>query len=159
MMEALRQYFVAVTAAAIICGIAKSIGNEKTTSGAMLRLIAGIAMTITVISPVVRLDIGSLPELADNLAEEAGVAAAVGEEMAVSEMNTIIIKQVEAYILDKAAMFGASLRVEIFMPEDGSYQPEYVILRGAISPYGRTRLETIIAEDLRISKENQQWIG
>ena len=158
-MEQLRQYLIAVTAAAIICGIVKSISSEKTPSGSMLRILAGIMMTLTVISPLVDLELDQLPALTDGLVSQADEAAAIGAEMANAEMNAIISGRVQAYILDKAAMFGATLQVEVAMPTDGTHHPEGVILSGNISPYGRARLETIIEDELQIAKEKQQWIG
>lgn len=155
----MRHYMIAVTAAAIICGIAKSICNEKTVSGAVLRLLAGIVMTVTVLSPVVRLDLNDLPLLSEDLLAKSKSAAAAGEEMASAEMDAIIKDRTQAYILDKAAEFGASLQVEIWIPKDGSHRPESVILQGSISPYAKSRLESIIEEDIQIAKEKQQWIG
>ena len=158
-MAGLRQYLMAVTAAAIICGIVKSISNEKTVPGAMLRLMAGIVMTVTVLSPVVQLDLCDIPALSEDFAAQADAAAALGEEMAAAEINAIISEQTQAYILDKAAAFGAALQVEISMANDGSYRPESVVLQGSISPYAKARLQSIIEEDIQIAKEKQQWIG
>ena len=56
-MEWLQQYLVSVTAAGIICSIAKSACDVKTVSGSMIRLIAGIVMTVTVLSPVMTLNV------------------------------------------------------------------------------------------------------
>ena len=158
-MGSVRQYLIAVTAAAIICGIAKSLWSEKTVAGSMLRMIAGIIMTLTVLSPVVHLKLSALPELSAELVTQANSAAAIGEEMAAAEINAIIKEQVRAYILDKAAGLGASLDVEVTVAADGSHRPEEVILRGKISPYAKARLQSMIAEDIQIAKENQQWIG
>lgn len=158
-MDGLRQYLISVTAAAMICGIAKTVVDDKTVSGTVIRLVAGLIMTVTVLSPVVSLDLGRLPELTDGITAEAKQAAAVGEDMAEEELRSIIIERLEAYILDKAAAFGASLQVAVLMPDDGSAQPVGVILRGAVSPYAKQRLQQIIAEDLNIAKEKQQWIG
>ena len=158
-MDGLRQYLISVTAAAMICGIVKTVTDEKTVSGAVIRLVAGLVMTVTVLSPVVRLDLSQLPELTAGISAEAKQAAAVGEELAEEELRSIIIDRLEAYILDKAAAFGARLQVEVLMPEDGSIEPEGVILRGNVSPYAKQRLQQIIAEELNIAKEKQQWIG
>ena len=158
-MDGLRQNLIAVTAAAIICGIVKSIADEKTVAGTVTRLIAGLIMAITVLSPVVELELGELPVLSGNLVADAKAAAAEGEEMAAAEVNAIINEQLQAYILDKAADFGAELEVEFLMPDDGSVQPDGIILQGTVSPYAKTRLQQIIAQDLEIAKENQQWIG
>ena len=158
-MAGLRQYLIAVTAAAILCSIVKSITNEKTVTGAVLHLMAGIIMTVTVLSPVVQLDLSDIPALSDDFLTQADAAAAVGEEMAAAEINAIISEQTQAYILDKAAAFGAALQVEVCMANDGSYRPESVVLQGSISPYAKARLQSIIEEDIQIAKEKQQWIG
>lgn len=158
-MASLRQYLIGVTASAIICGIVKSISNEKTLSGAILRLIAGIVMTVTVLSPVVDLKLGDLPVLSGDLLAQASAAAEAGENLASAEINAIIKDRVQAYILDKAAAFGAALQVEVTMPDDGSRLPEAVTLYGSVAPYAKVRLQRIIAEDLQIAKEKQQWIG
>lgn len=158
-MDSLRQYLVSVTAAAIICAIAKSVSNEKTLQGTVLRLIAGVIMTVTLLSPVLTLNLAGLPSLTDGMMSQAKAASAIGEEMADSEINAIIYDRVEAYILDKAASLGASLEVEIQLRKDGSHLPEAIILSGDISPYAKARLQQIIAEDIQIAKEKQQWIS
>lgn len=158
-MESVRQYLLAVTAAALICGIVKCVVDEKSVSGTVIRLVAGLIMTLTVLSPVVRLNLGVLPEIASAFAADGKLAASYGEELAAQQVNTIIKDQLQAYILDKAAAFGAKLEVEIIMPDDNSSQPEGVILRGDVSPHAKARLQEMIEEDLSIAKEKQQWIG
>ena len=76
-MEGLKQYLIAVTATASICGIAKIIADEKTVAGSMIRRIGGLIMTITVLSPVLELNLGELPELTSGLVSEAKEAAAL----------------------------------------------------------------------------------
>ncbi len=159
MMDRLHQYILSISAAAVFCSIARSVSDEKTISGSMIRLIAGIVMTLTVISPIVTLKLDQLPELSADLTAEARSAAARGTEMAATEINAIITDQVGAYILDKAAAYGADLEVEVLMPTDGSHQPVGVILYGDVSPYAKLQLQRIIAEDILITKEHQQWIS
>lgn len=154
----MRQYLLSIVGAAIICSIAKNISNEKTLSGAMLRLVAGIIMTVTVLAPVVNLDLNDLPLMTTNFMDEASAIAAEGEEMAASARNAIISDRAEAYILDKAAAFGAALEVEVTI-SDGTMMPEGARIKGAISPYAKLQLQRIMEQDLQIAKENQQWIG
>lgn len=154
----MRQYLLSIVGAAIICSIAKNISNEKTLSGAMLRLVAGIIMTVTVLAPVVNLDLNDLPLMTTNFMNEASAIAAEGEEMAASARNAIISDRAEAYILDKAAAFGAALEVEVTI-SDGTMMPEGARIKGAISPYAKLQLQRIMEQDLQIAKENQQWIG
>ena len=154
----MRQYLLSIVGAAIICSIAKNISNEKTQSGAMLRIVAGIIMTVTVLAPVVNLDLNDLPLMTTNFMDEASAIAAEGEEMAASARNAIISDRAEAYILDKAAAFGAALEVEVTI-SDGTMMPEGARIKGAISPYAKLQLQRIMEQDLQIAKENQQWIG
>ena len=158
-MANLRQYIIAVTAAAMICGIVKSFSDKKNPASTILNLIAEIFMTITVLSPVVQLDLNTLPVLTENFATQAKAAAAAGEEVAVDEIITIITEETQAYILDKAATFGAKIQVEVRIAKDGSYRPDAVTLQGSVSPYAKSRLQQIIEDDLQIAKEDQQWIG
>lgn len=158
-MEWIRQYLIAVTAAAIICGIAKSIADEKAVSGTVIRLIAGLIMTLTVLSPLLKLNLGELPDITSGFVADGKLAATQGKELAQQQLNAIIKDRLRAYILDKAASFGAELEVEVLMPEDGSVHPNGIILRGTVSPYAKARLQEMIEEDLNIAKEKQQWIG
>lgn len=158
-MDGLRQYIVCVTAAAIICGIAKTISDEKSVSGTVIRLITGIIMAMTVLSPIVNLELGELPALSGNIIAEAQAAAADGEEKAAQKVNAIINEQLEAYILDKAADLSVTLEIELIRPDNGSVLPEEITLYGTISPYAKTQLQQIITQDLGIAKENQRWIG
>ena len=157
-MEDIHQYLISVTAAAIVCAVAKSVSEEKTVAGSMVRLIAGIVMTVTVLSPVVSLSLEELPEFSAALNTGADTAVAEGKKMAEMEINAIITEQVRAYILDKATDLGADVDVEVLMPADGSNQPEGVVLYGNVSPYAKSQLQRFIAEEFLIPKEDQQWI-
>ena len=66
-MEGVSRYILSISAAAIICAIAKATVDEKSAGGAMIRLIAGLIMAFTVISPVVDIDFGDLPVLTSNI--------------------------------------------------------------------------------------------
>ena len=88
-METLKNYLLAITAAAIICAIARSLCEEKTVSGSMIRLIAGIVMTVTVLSPVVKLKFDDLPDLSADFTAEAASAAAARKEMAEAIGKTV----------------------------------------------------------------------
>ena len=70
-MDGLRQYLISVTAAAIICSICKYFAYEKSASGTVISLIAGLIMAITVISPIVTLERGELPALSEGFITEA----------------------------------------------------------------------------------------
>lgn len=157
-MQGLHQYLISIAAAAIVCAVAKSVSEEKTVAGSMVRMIAGIVMTVTVLSPVVTLSLDELPELSAALETGADTAVAEGKKMAEREMNAIITEQVRAYILDKAENLGADIEIEVLMSADGSHQPEGVVLYGNVSPYAKSQLQRFITEEFLIPKEDQQWI-
>ena len=154
-MEGVSRYLLSISAAAIICGIAKATVDEKSAGGAMIRLIAGLIMTFTVISPVVEIDFGDIPALSSGISYDAEVVSEAGKEMALQEINSIISDELEAYILDKAASVGANIRVELRL--DG-YVPAAVTIHGTVLPAAKQRLQKIFETELGIAKENQQWI-
>ena len=148
-MEALRQYVISVVAAAMLCGIVvrlfpNGIGKH------IGKLICGLFLAYTVLSPISRVDFSKLPDFSLRCMDDAEDAAAMGENLARDSMA-------EAYILDKAADLHANLRVEVAVGEDNL--PAAVTISGEASPYARRQIQAMIANDLGISKENQKWIG
>lgn len=154
-MEALGQYIVSVVAAAILCGVLRSMVQPGLV-GNLLRLVSGVFLAYTVLSPIsaFRLDSISLDALPETEAaiQAAQAGAAAGEEA----MAQIIKQQTQAYILEKAKSLGAELEAEVFLDEENL--PQKVIYRGSLSPSQRRQLQSTIAQDLGIPKENQQWI-
>ena len=151
-MEALRQYVISVVAATMLCGIVVRLfpnGSGKQ----MGKLICGLFLAYTVLSPISRVDFSKLPDFSLRCMD----AAAMGENLARDSMADIIKEETEAYILDKAADLHANLRVEVAVGEDNL--PAAVTISGEASPYARRQIQAMIANDLGISKENQKWIG
>ena len=73
-------------------------------------------------------------------------------------MRAEIIKQrTEAYILDRASAMDAQIKVSVSLGKDGI--PKSVRITGRISPMNRSRLTDVIAADLGIPREQQEWIG
>ena len=154
-MEGLIRYLLSISASAIICGIAKVTADDKSASGAMIRLIAGLIMAFTVIAPVVDIDFSNLPALPTQISREADAASALGEEMADREIKSIITNELEAYILDKVASVGADIEVDLRLDDR---RPIGVTIRGDVLPASRQRLQRILETELGIAKENQQWM-
>ena len=155
-MEALRQYVISVTAAAMLCGIVTGLfppGSGKR----IAKLICGLFLAYTVLSPISRVDFSTLPDFSLRCMDDAQAAVTAGENLARKSTAEIIKEETEAYILDKAADLHTSLTAEVTIGEENL--PESVTISGEASPYARRRLQTIIESDLGISKENQQWIG
>lgn len=155
MMDVIRQYFLSVVTAAVFCGIVNSL-TKKRTSQAVVKLLAGIFLTFTVIRPLAQLDLEDvkLPSFTD----DAQYAALEGEILARETMVDIIKSETEAYILDKAGALDAELSVEVFLSKEDTPIPVSVRLSGSISPYGKQRLQAIISSDLGIPEEDQLWM-
>lgn len=158
-MEAIRGYLLSVTAAAVICAVVSALLGKKGTISAMGKLLTGIFLAITVISPLAKIQLSNADALWDDLSVDAAAAVAAGEEAANNELRAGIKSQTEAYILDKAASYAAELTVEVTLSDDDPPLPCAVRLTGSVSPYAKRQLQQLIAEDLGIPKEAQTWIG
>lgn len=154
-MDSVKQYLLSVICAAIACGLVSTL-SEKSGSGAtLMRLITGIFLVFTVIAPIRTLDFDPLSLLTTDLKIQAAEAAAIGQDSGKEAMAAYIKAETEAYILDKATALQVSLDVDVTLDE--AHKPHSAVLTGTVSDYIRFRLETILEEDLGISKENQQW--
>ena len=155
-MEAIRQYIISVTAAAIFCGILTSIAGGKNIKQ-VWKLIVGIFLALTAIRPLADIDLSAVPAVAQIYSLQAQEAVQAGETLLLSQTHAIIKSRVEAYILDKAGSMGVKLTAEVSLDESGL--PVSVRLSGAVSPGAKQRLQSIIATDLGIPKEAQTWSG
>ena len=158
-MEGIRQYVISVAAAAILCGILKSILPGKDAMAGILRLITGIFLAFAVIKPLAQIELEDLPVLSSDYLSEARTASADGEKIAAEAMADIIKQPTEAYILDKARSLNLRLSVTVTVSDDTLPAPVGVRLSGSVSPYAKRCLARIIEEDLGIAKENQIWTG
>lgn len=156
-MDALRQYVITVTEAAILVGILTALTGKNGTSGTLIKLLGGLFLAMAALSPVLKLDFAALADITAGYSAEGEAAAAYGEELAQNQYRAIIKERLEAYILDKAAGYEAQLEAEVTVNREGI--PESAILRGAVSPYAKQQLKRILAEDLGIGEEAQTWIG
>ena len=157
-MAALGEYIFSVSAAALMGGIVTGILKESGAVKAM-KLICNLVLMVTVLQPVVKWNFQSvgdipLPEFPDSWA-----AVSQGETSSHNALAAIIKQEAEAYILDKAALLGAAITVEVILSTDDPPVPFSVEITGRVSPYVKLQLEELIQEDLNIAKENQLWTG
>lgn len=155
-MEALRQYVITVVAAAMLCGIVTGLFPSGT-GKQVVKLICGLFLAYTVLSPISRGDFSELTDFPARYETDASEAAAAGEKLARDSVAEIIKSETEAYILDKAESLRAEVTVEVSVNVENV--PDSVTISGAVSPYARRQLQTIIESELGIAKENQQWTG
>lgn len=123
----------------------------------MGRMLVGIFMMFTIISPLTHVRIGSIEDWLEHSRMDAQSAVAQGEKLAQDALRQRIQEHTEAYILNKARQLGVQLQVQVTVSNDSIPTPTEVCLVGAVSPHAKAKLQQILAEDLGIPKENQLW--
>ena len=157
-MDGIRSYLISVICAAIICSIVATISSKKSANSAIIQMISGLFLAITMISPLVKIRLSDYSHYFDSFSMDAEMVVTMGEKAAAEEMRAIIISQTEAYILDKAVSMDAVIDVEVKLNDDYPPVPCEVTISGSVSPYAKETLSRYIANDLGISKEDQYWI-
>lgn len=155
-MDGLQQYVFSVIAAALLSGVITRL-SQNSGIREIVRVLCGVFMTIVLILPIsgkqAILWENLLPEI-DQRAEEIVTDGACYA----GKIEADIIKQrTEAYILDRAAAMDADIMVTVSLGKERI--PDSVRITGRISPLNRSRLTAVIASDLGIPREQQEWIG
>lgn len=158
-MNALASYVISVTAAGIICGIVTCLLGEKGAVSELGKMLTGIFLAVMVIQPILHIRFDNLDDYLQALSLDGNKIAESGKTMAEKQVAGIIKKQVEAYILDKAASMGVELSVEVVVEENDLPVLAAVRLCGRVSPSAKQQLVAMIEKELGIARENQIWIG
>lgn len=155
-MNTLAQYTLTVTAAAVLTAVITALAGQGTMA-ALAKLLGGLFMALTILSPLVRLQLPDWQEWSAAFAMDGEAAAAAGQAMANEAASAIITEEVEAYIRDKADACGVSVDVAVRLDTEGI--PVGVTLTGKLSSDAKEDLTRIIADDLGIGEEDQEWIS
>lgn len=156
-MEHIWEYLLSVTAAALLCGILQSLTGEKGSTAGIIRLICGIFLALTVIRPIADIQLQEFSFLPSDVMEDAQIAVQEGEDYANAAKARLIKEQAEAYILDKARLYGAEITADVTLSQDDPPVPVGCNISGALSPYAKQQLKGLIADELGIPEEDQQW--
>lgn len=156
-MDRIEAYILSVCAAAIVCAIAANLGSKDGAAGKLSKMAAGLVLLFTVMQPLAQVKLTDPKAIFSELKQEAHDAAGAGQLQANNALAQRIKEQTEAYILDKAALQGANLQVEVVLSDDPFPKPEKALLRGDASPYLRARIGAMLEQDLGITGENQIW--
>lgn len=152
-------YLIRLTAAAILGAVVKRLA-PKGGAGRAARLGAGLLVLITAFGPVAEFDPLAA---AENLAKHAYADPLTTEELSRAGntlMSSLISQQAEAYILDKAREAGLELQVTVENRDQEGYPvPWRVTLTGPISDSKKEALASVIAQDLGIPEERQEWLN
>ena len=156
-MSGIRGYFLGIVSVSMIAGIITALQSGKTGVSKLVKLIAGLVLSLYVITPVETLSTGDLLEQWDIELGQGSDAVEYGQSIAAQEKAKIISDQTAAYILDKANGMGLEVRVDVILEGDDWPMPIAVTLSGRASPYHRKALEEMLVRDLEIPRENILW--
>lgn len=156
-MDAIREYILSVTGAAIIGAMVLRFLHGKGTAANIGRMATALFVALTVIGPITDVRISDVDRFFPDVSADAKDAVADGEATAKKALSESISQRLEAYILDKAAQSGVTLSVRVELSEDVIPVPVRVYLQGNVSPYVKTKLQYMIRDDLGLDKEKQIW--
>lgn len=156
MIEAMRNWLMAVIAASFLIAAAQSLVPE----GTMRKLagfVGGLALLVTLIRPLMGAGAGVMELRYDDYAEEIRQRQEELQAGGADSMAALIAEKTETYILDKAAALGVSCTVEVLTEPgpEGVPVPSGAVLRGQRSE----ALATYMEQELGIPKERQVYHG
>ena len=157
-MENLKQYFISITACAILCSIITGLLGKEKASGRLVNMLCGLLMSFTLIRPITHLQIDKYTYFSNSLSDNTQAVIAAGENYRINQLSAIIKEETETYILDKAQALNCTLDVEVIIYKSDPPIPTEVYINGNPTPSAKEQLTQIIEADLHISKENQIWI-
>ena len=157
-MGAVREYIIGIGAAAMICGILLSF-SEKGSMAPLLKLICGLVLSFAILNPLLSIVRGDWENLGITLPGEGEKATEEGKKQAQKSVQTLIKEETEAYILDKARDMDLTVRVSVRLSEEAMPTPDFVTVYGTVPPYQKAQLSRMLAEELGLGQENQQWIS
>lgn len=152
----MKNYVISIIVAGIICAIADLLLDNKTATGKIAKILTGILMCVTVLTPLTNISFKYISNYFDSLSVHADNYVEDGKASAQISINGIIKSQTEAYILDKAESMGLDVAVEVELDDDNSV-PCGVTIAGEASPYAKGLMASYIEETIGITRENQRW--
>ena len=155
-MNAIRDYLISIAAVSMITGIVVGITKRSGTVSAIVKLLAGLFVSVTVLYPLVDIRLSGAQYYFEQLSIDADGAASAGQFAAEVEMKELILERCRTYICEKAKTLGADIEVDIYLDD---LVPSSVQISGAVSPHVKQQLSNYITTNLGISLEDQQWIG
>ncbi len=153
-MTILRSWLLGVVACALLVSACEQL-TDGGTMKKIVRFVGGMLLMLALLRPLLRID---LTDLAVNAGAYREAVAQLEEELGAQrqrELSARIAAQTGAYIEDKAASLGASIRAVVTTEERGS-----VPLPASVTLYGEENAEisAYIERELGIAKEDQLWI-
>ena len=140
--------------AALICAVVQQFGGGQ--GQGMRRILCGVFLAAVLLGCAAKIDLSDAWREMDGFSRDAAAAVELGQEQASRMKFSIISEQCEAYIMNKAADFGAQVEVSVTLdPETGL--PSAARITGALTPWVKQTLSGEITQALGIEKEALDW--
>ena len=152
-----RTYILSILFAAIISGIVTNLFPKKSAQSALIQMLAGIFITVTVISPWKKIQFSGVADFIDTIEIASSSSVTDGSEAYNQAVRSGIIDRAEAYVLEKAALLGADLEISVSLSNSTPATPVSAKISGKISPFAKKQLVQIMINDLGIPEESQIW--
>lgn len=156
-MDDLKQYLISVIIAAIVSGLILRFFQRNGAHTRLIKLLIGLFLSITVISPLTRIQFDRVITYFDEFEINAQKAVSDGTIQANQATETIIKDKATTYILDKASELGIEVEVDVTLTQTDPKTPCFVTIDGTVPAYKKQQLQKTIENDLGVSKENQRW--
>ena len=156
-MFSVKSYIISLFVVSIISGIFTSFTDLKGKHAPLIKMILGLFILITVVSPWTKFRLTDVTEGIHITKNDARSYSYAGSNYSEELIRNGITERIEAYILDKADSLGLDINVRVDLADESPYTPESVELSGYVSPYNKARIQRIIENDLGICEECQKW--
>ncbi len=153
----MRQYIVSIVAASIVAAILTGLSSKKAAHAALIKLLAGLFIAVTVVAPWVKIRLDDLYMYFEDVMTETSYEAQLGQNISNENLRELITNQTEAYVLEKADALGADLDIQITLDTTDPPVPIRAQITGSISPYSKARLTEILVNDIGIPEAQVIW--
>ena len=153
-MEAVQSYLLSVTAACLISVLACALVRQETVRK-IVRFSSGLLILLVVIVPLLSLNMENISDIFRSFRVQYDRSGA--EETWHEQLSQHIKRTSEAYIEDKAAALGASIRAEVTLSDAEYPVPVHAKVTGVVSPQQRRALAEYMQTALDIAEEEQEW--
>ena len=153
----MKAYLIRLTAAAILAAVVRRMAPDSG-AGKASRLGAGLLVVITALGPLGEMDLVAAAENLMVSGYSDVLTSQPVDRASTSLLTELISESTETYILDKAQALGAEVTAQVETKLEDRYPvPWSVKLTGNVTQEQKAQLQRIIAEELGIPEDRQEW--
>ena len=155
-MTAIKAYLLRLILCALLVSLLSVLRKGKQ-AGRVLRLCGGCIMILTALQPLLRVDLGKLPDLLTGLSASERFEAA--RERNEEILRGLVEEQSADWVERRAKELGLRVQASVTAraSEAGTWVPDAILLSGEASPAEREALLGLLAEELSLPPEKLRW--